>query len=86
MGMFDKKADGSRLQFLSHLVWEAQSSEIEWKNYACLGYDNEKYINWFLQFMISVIENLFLQLKKFIQTRTINLKLALEVKKTGIFY
>lgn len=34
----DEKAKGNRSQFLRHLVWEAQSSESEWNNYACLGY------------------------------------------------
>lgn len=35
---FDEKANGNRSQFLRHLVWEAQSPESEWNNYACLGY------------------------------------------------
>lgn len=35
---FDEQAKGNRSQFLRHLVWEAQSSENEWSNYACLGY------------------------------------------------
>lgn len=35
---FDEKAAGNRSQFLRHLVWEAQSPENEWNNYACLGY------------------------------------------------
>lgn len=35
---FEKKAQGNRSQFLRHLVWEAQSPENEWNNYACLGY------------------------------------------------
>lgn len=35
---FEKKAEGNRSQFLRHLVWEAQSPENEWNNYACLGY------------------------------------------------
>lgn len=35
---FDEKAKGNRSQFLRHLVWEAQSPESEWNNYACLGY------------------------------------------------
>lgn len=35
---FDKQADGNRSQFVRRLVWEAQSEENEWSNYACLGY------------------------------------------------
>lgn len=35
---FDENAKGNRSQFLRHLVWEAQSPENEWSNYACLGY------------------------------------------------
>ena len=35
---FEEKANGNRSQFLRHLVWEAQSPENEWNNYACLGY------------------------------------------------
>lgn len=35
---FDHQARGNRSQFLRHLVWEAQSSESEWSNNACLGY------------------------------------------------
>lgn len=35
---FDEQAKGNRSQFLRHLVWEAQSSENEWSNNACLGY------------------------------------------------
>lgn len=34
----DEKAQGNRSQFLRHLVWNAQSPESEWSNYACLGY------------------------------------------------
>lgn len=35
---FDEQAKGNRSQFLRHLVWEKQSPESEWDNYACLGY------------------------------------------------
>ena len=35
---FDEKAEGNRSQFLRYLVWEAQSPESKWDNYACLGY------------------------------------------------
>lgn len=35
---FDEQAKGNRSQFLRHLVWEAQSPESQWNNYACLGY------------------------------------------------
>lgn len=35
---FDEQAKGNRSQFLRHLVWEKQSPESEWSNYACLGY------------------------------------------------
>lgn len=35
---FEEKADGNRSQFLRRLVWDAQSPENEWNNYACLGY------------------------------------------------
>ncbi|HJB22719.1 MAG TPA: hypothetical protein H9946_01080 [Candidatus Jeotgalibaca pullicola] len=35
---FDENAKGNRSQFLRHLIWEAQSPENEWSNYACLGY------------------------------------------------
>jgi len=35
---FDKQADGNRSQFVRRLVWDAQSPENEWNNYACLGY------------------------------------------------
>lgn len=35
---FDEQAKGNRSQYLRHLVWEAQSSENEWSNNACLGY------------------------------------------------
>lgn len=35
---FDEQAKGNRSQFLRQLVWEAQSSENEWSNNACLGY------------------------------------------------
>lgn len=35
---FDKQADGNRSQFVRRLVWERQSPENEWSNYACLGY------------------------------------------------
>lgn len=35
---FDEQAKGNRSQFVRHLVWERQSPENEWNNYACLGY------------------------------------------------
>lgn len=35
---FDEKANGNRSQFVRRLVWEKQSPESEWSNYACLGY------------------------------------------------
>ena len=34
----DKEANGKHSQYLRQLVWEAQSSEYEWSNNACLGY------------------------------------------------
>ncbi|MFA2556881.1 DUF2239 family protein [Bacillus cereus] len=34
----DEQAEGNRSQYLRRLVWEAQSSENEWSNNACLGY------------------------------------------------
>lgn len=35
---FDEKARGNRSDLLRRLVWEKQSPEAEWDNYACLGY------------------------------------------------
>jgi len=35
---FDKQAAGNRSQFVRRLVWEAQSPENTWNNYAALGY------------------------------------------------
>jgi hypothetical protein len=34
----DEQSEGNRSKYLRRLVWEAQSSEYEWSNNACLGY------------------------------------------------